>query len=177
MKKILETLVECLNDIATNQHLIYVGRYKGEYYCGNGEYKDIIGDIYIKVNSDTLFKVVTDDYKIIDDFDILPYNATIISAKDIENADVYLLESWVEILDNKALRRVFPDDEIGEEMFKCIQSIPNRFRADALDVFHDRDNREMWNSIKTVNKAYEYFLSDIIDEMTKEEKQKCVVII
>lgn len=176
MKKLLETLAECLNDMTTNKHLIYVGRYKGEYYCGDGEYKDIIGDIYIKVNSDTLFKVVSDD-GIIDDFDILSYNDTIIPAKDIEDANTYLLESWVEILDDKALRRIFSDDKIGEEMFKCIQSIPNRFRADALDIFHDRDNKEMWNSIKTVNKAYEYFLSDIIDEMTTEEKQKCVVTI
>lgn len=176
MKQLLETLAKCLNDTTINQHLIYIGRYKGEYYCGDGEYKDIIGDIYIRINYDTLFRVVSDD-GIIDDFDILSYNATIMPAKDIESADVYLLESWVEILDSKALRRIFSDDEIGEEMFKCIQSIPNRFRADALDVFHDRDNKEMWNSIKTVNKAYEYFLSDIIDEMTTEEKQKCVVTI
>lgn len=60
-------------------------------------------------------------------------------------------------------------NEVHKLMDEYIGGIPARFRADAEDVFCDRNNSEMWN-LKTVRKAWEYFLADILDDMTEKEK-------
>lgn len=66
------------------------------------------------------------------------------------------------------LELYFPDDEIGKEMFECVQSVPPRFREDALDLFFDPDDRDVWDW-RTVDKAWSYFLDDILNEMTEAE--------
>ena len=56
-------------------------------------------------------------------------------------------------------------------MFECVQSVPPRFRKDALDLFDCADDEDMWN-LNTIDEAWCYFLEDIIPEMNKEEKEK-----
>ena len=55
-------------------------------------------------------------------------------------------------------------------MFEYVQSVPPRFRKDALDVFFDKDNLDLWNSY-TIDNAWIHFLGGIINEMTDEERK------
>lgn len=75
----------------------------------------------------------------------------------------------IDINDKDSIKEYFPKDDIGNEMFECVQSVPPRFRDDALDLFDFPDDRDMWD-MKTVNKAWGYFLDDILQEMTEKEK-------
>ena len=61
--------------------------------------------------------------------------------------------------------------EIHKEMDECIQSVPPRFRKDAEDLFEYRDDETMWD-MRTVRKAWEYFLDDIVQEMSEEERNE-----
>ena len=61
--------------------------------------------------------------------------------------------------------------EIHKEMDECIQSVPPRFRDYAEELFDSRDDGKMWN-MKTVRKAWEYFLDEITPEMTDEEREE-----
>lgn len=165
-QKLGEQLNECTND----EYIIRVGRYDGDYHLGNGEFKRITGEFFIKTNSDTIFRVVSDDSSIVDDFDVIGSDATITPIdKNFENG--YINWNDVDVSNKSSLRAYFPNDEIGKEMFECVQSVPVRFRKDAIDVFCDFDDREMWD-MHTVDKAWTYFLEDIIGEMTDEEKKK-----
>ena len=53
---------------------------------------------------------------------------------------------------------------LEKEKKKCIQSVPPRFRYDASDALEFADD------MRTINKAWDYFLMDILDEMTLDEK-------
>lgn len=77
----------------------------------------------------------------------------------------------VDINDKETIKQYFPDDEIGNEMFECVQSLPPRFRQDALDLFDFADDRDMW-TMKSVDKAWCYFLDDVVPEMTDEERDE-----
>ena len=77
----------------------------------------------------------------------------------------------IDINNKNDIKKYFEQDEVGNEMFECVQSIPPRFREDALDIFYDNKDRNMWN-LKTVNKAWTYFLEEIVEEMTEEEKKE-----
>jgi len=77
----------------------------------------------------------------------------------------------IDINNKNDIKKYFEQDEVGNEMFECVQSIPPRFREDALDIFCDNKDRNMWN-LKTVNKAWTYFLEEIVEEMTEEEKKE-----
>ena len=68
-----EDLNECVND----KLIIRVGRYDGNYYDEDKTFKRIKGEFFIKTNYDTIFRVVSDDSSIIDDFDIIDSNAII----------------------------------------------------------------------------------------------------
>lgn len=77
------------------------------------------------------------------------------------------------IIDNMQLKEIkqrinndkkCPKD-IRKEKYECIQSVPPRFREDAYDCL---EYSEDW---KTVRKAWEYFLDDIIIEMDEQEKK------
>ena len=62
------------------------------------------------------------------------------------------------------IKKYLPDNKIGKEKFECIQSVPPRFRDDAFICLEECED------FKTLNKAWEYFLDDIFDEMTLVEK-------
>lgn len=162
-QKLAEDLNECVND----KLIIRVGRYEGDFHVGDGEFERITGELYIKTNSDTLFRAVSDDSRIVDDFDIIGNDAIVVPIdKEFENSQISYDE--VDINDKSSLRAYFPKDEEGIEMFECVQSVPPRFRQDALDVFDFAEDREMWD-MRTIDKAWDYFLEDILLEMTKEE--------
>ena len=76
----------------------------------------------------------------------------------------------LDINNKDSIREYFPNDKEGTEMFECVQSVPPRFREDAVDLFFDPDNRELWD-MKTIDKAWSYFLDDIMMEMTEEEME------
>ena len=69
-------------------------------------------------------------------------------------------------MDLEEIKKMLSDDEIGQEKFECIQSVPPRFRSDAFDCL------EYSEDIKTMDKSWCYFLDDIIQEMTDEERIK-----
>ena len=77
----------------------------------------------------------------------------------------------VDVNDKSTIKAYFPKDEIGNEMFECVQSLPPRFRKDALDLFCDADDRDMW-TMRVVDKAWCYFLDDVVPEMTEKEKEE-----
>ena len=77
----------------------------------------------------------------------------------------------INIYDKESIRNYFPDDEIGIEMFECVQSVPPRFRREALDVFYDIEDRIVW-TMGSVDETWTCYLSEIVDEMTEEEKKE-----
>lgn len=77
----------------------------------------------------------------------------------------------IDINNKNSIKEYFPKDMVGNEMFECVQSVPPRFRNDAIDLFDYPNDRDMWD-MKTVNKAWCYFLDDILQEMTEEEKKE-----
>lgn len=163
-----EDLNECVND----KLIIRVGRYDGNYYDEDKTFKRIKGEFFIKTNYDTIFRVVSDDSSIIDDFDIIDSNAIITPInKEIENSISYT----VDVSNKESLRAYFPNDKVGIEMFECVQSLPVRFRQDAVDTFDsffDSNGivKETWN-LKDVSKTWTYFLENIIQDMTDEEQR------
>lgn len=168
-KKLLQELAQNLNKLTNDKYIIRIGNYIGNYY-EEGKFKKISGELFIKTNSDTLFRVVSHDSDIFDDFDIIEDNATIkFIDKELENSRINY--NSVDIHNKSSLRSYFPKNEIGKEMFECVQSVPPRFRKDALDLFNCADDENMW-TWKTVDEAWCYFLDDIIPEMNKEEKEK-----
>lgn len=165
-----QKLAEDLNECVVEKLFIRVGRYKGEYYVGDDEFITITGDLFIMTNSWNLFRVVSDDSSIVDDFDILDSNAIITPVKDLKNSSIFRDE--VDVGDKSSLRKYFNlNDEIENEMFECVQSIPIRFREDALDIFCFKEDREMWD-LKSVDKAWTYFLEYVLQEMTEEENKQ-----
>ena len=165
-----QKLGEWLNECTNERLIIRVGRYDGDYHLGNGEFKRITGEIFIMTNSYNLFRVVSDDSSIVDEFDVIGSDAIITPiSQTIENDTITLNE--VDVSNKASLRAYFPKDEIGIEMFECTQSVPVRFREDALDLFDEPFNRERWD-FKSVSKSWSYFLEDILQEMTKEEKKQ-----
>lgn len=54
---------------------IKIGKYSGEYYLGDGKYTTIHGDLLMRANYPTLFKI--EDGDIVDEFDIVEDNAII----------------------------------------------------------------------------------------------------
>lgn len=66
----IQRLAENLNKIIVDEMLIRVANYKGEYHLENGEFTTIQGELYIRTNSDTIFRVISKN-GIVDDFDVL----------------------------------------------------------------------------------------------------------
>ena len=166
-----QKLAEDLNETCVDKLIIRVGRYIGDYHIGNGEFERITGELFIMTNSYNLFRVVSDDSSIVDEFDIIGSDAIVTPLnKNLENSAICRDE--VDVSDKSSLRRYFnTNDEIEKEMFECVQSVPIRFREDALDIFCCKEDREMWN-LNTIDKSWSYFLEDIINEMTADEKEK-----
>lgn len=62
------------------------------------------------------------------------------------------------------IKKYLPNNEIGNEKFECIQSVPPRFRDDAYYAL------EYCEDFKTIDKSWSYFIEDIFSEMTMDEK-------
>lgn len=161
MKINFQKLGEVLNEVVVDDKLIIrVGRYKSD---------KIIGELFIKTNSDSIFRVVSDDSSLVYDFNMIEDDAIVNPIdKDFENTPISYDE--VNIHNKSSLRAYFGKSNIGIEMFEYVQSVPPRFRKDALDVFSDKDDLNIWNS-RTIDIAWMGFLEEIIREMTDEEKQ------
>lgn len=161
MKIDFQKLGEVLNEVVVDDELIIrVGRYKS---------KEITGELFIKTNSDNIFRVVSDDSSLVFDFNMIEDDAIVNPIDKIyENTPISYDE--VNINNKSSLRAYFGKSDLGIEMFECVQSVPPRFREDALDVFCDKDNLDLWNSL-TVDQAWMYFLEEIIQEMTDEERR------
>ena len=168
MKEYLNTMVEELNDTTNEQHTIRVGRYQGKALIDD-KFQEINGELFITVNNAHKFMVISDDSSMAWKFNTLSYDAIVTPIKDLKE-DIPIPYDELDVSNKASLRRFFPNDEIGIEMFECTQSVPVRFRKDALEVFCDAENREMW-TLGTVDKAWTYFLMEIIEEMTEEEKK------
>ena len=161
----LTKLAEMLNKICNEEYILRVGRYCGEYYLGDDEFKTITGDLFIKTNSDTLFRVVSDDSSIVDDFDIIGSDAIVTKIdKGLENNPISYND--IDIANKSSLRSYFGKDEIGIEKFKMVQSVPIRFRTDAIDVVDEAED------VRTLNKNWDMFLDDIFGDLTEEEKEE-----
>ena len=169
MKIDFQKLGETLNELVVDDELtIRVGRYEGDYHIGNGEFKRITGEFFIKTGADTIFRVVSDDSSIVDDFDIIGSDAIVTPIdKELENTPIWY--DQVDINNKSSLRAYFGKGETGNAMFECVQSIPPRFRKDALDVFDDKDDLDIWD-LGTIDTAWDDFLVEIIEEMTDEER-------
>lgn len=155
-QKLGVNLNKCINE----EYRIRVGRYQS---------KEITGELFVITNSDNIFMVGSDDSSCFKYFDIIPNEAIVTPIdKELENNPVSYDE--VDINNKSSLRGYFPKDEEGVEMFECVQSVPPRFRKDALDVFESPNNRDVWD-MYTIDKAWTYFLEYVIEEMTEEEKE------
>lgn len=69
----LEDLCEELEALTNNKMTFKIGTFEGEYYLGNEEWDTIKGDLYIKINQDTIFQV-KDELNQVADFDVLDIN-------------------------------------------------------------------------------------------------------
>lgn len=155
----LTKIAETLNEICNNQYIIRVGRYTGDYHLGDGNFKQITGELFIKTDSDTLFRVVSDDSAIIDDFDIIGSDAIVTKIdKELENNPTNYID--VDVANKSSLRSYFNKDI---EKFEMVQSVPIRFREDAIDVVDEVEDE------RTLNKAWDMFLDTILAEFTEEE--------
>lgn len=160
MKIDFQKLGEILNQVVVDDELIIrVGRYKS---------KKITGELFIKTNSDNIFRVFSDDSSLIYDFNIIEDNAIVNPIdKNFENTPISYDE--VNIHNKSSLRAYFGKSDLGVQMFEYVQSVPPRFRQDALDVFFDKDDVNLWSS-HTIDNAWMYFIAEIINEMTDEER-------
>ena len=155
----LTKIAETLNEICNNQYIIRVGRYTGDYHLGDGNFKQITGELFIKTDSDTLFRVISDDSTIIDDFDIIGSDAIVTKIdKELENNPTNYID--VDVANKSSLRSYFNKDV---EKFEMVQSVPIRFREDAIDVVDEAEDK------RTLNKAWDMFLDTILAEFTEEE--------
>ena len=161
MKINFQKLGEVLNQVVVDDELIIrVGRYKSE---------KITGELFIKTNSDNIFRVFSDDSSFIYDFNIIEDDAIVNPIDKIyENTPISYDE--VNIHNKSSLRAYFGKSDLGVQMFEYVQSVPPRFRKDALDVFFDKDDLNLWNS-HTIDNAWMYFIAEIINEMTDEERK------
>lgn len=159
MNKSFQKLGEELNNCVNDEMFIRIGRYESE---------EITGELFVKTNSDTIFRVFSDDSSKGKDFNIIPDEAIVTPVdKELENGKIKYEE--IDINNKSSLRAWFPKTEEGIEMFECVQSVPLRFRYDALDLFHS-PNDDMWD-MYTIDKSWTYFLEDILNEMTEEEME------
>ena len=158
-------LAEALNEVYNEEYIIRVGRYVGDYHLGDGQFKQITGDLFIKTNSDTLFRVVSDDSSIVDDFDIIGSDAIVTKIdKGLENNPISYND--IDITNKSSLRSYFGRDEIGIEKFEMVQSVPIRFREDAIVTVDEAED------IRTLNKSWDMFLDNIFEEFTEEELEE-----
>ena len=158
-------LAEALNEVCNEEYIIRVGRYVGDYHLGDGQFKQITGDLFIKTNSDTLFRVVSDDSSIVDDFDIIGSDAIVTKIdKGLENNPISYND--IDITNKSSLRSYFGRDEIGIEKFEMVQSVPIRFREDAIVTVDEAED------IRTLNKSWDMFLDNIFEEFTEEELEE-----
>ena len=158
----LTKIAETLNEICNNQYIIRVGRYTGDYHLGDGNFKQITGELFIKTDSDTLFRVVSDDSAIVDDFDIIGSDAIVTKIdKELENNPTNYID--VDVANKSSLRSYFNKDI---EKFEMVQSVPIRFREDAIDVVDEAEDE------RTLNKSWDMFLDAIFGDLTEEEKEE-----
>lgn len=76
----IEYLIEQMERIektSTDKISFKIGKYKGQYYDGDDTWITIAGDLFIRANYDTIFRVVDKNLGIIDDFDIIESEAII----------------------------------------------------------------------------------------------------
>lgn len=64
----------------------------------------------------------------------------------------------------KEIKTLLFDDKLKDEKINCILSVPERFRNDAYYCL------EFAEDMHTIDKAWGYFLEDILPEMSIEEK-------
>ena len=158
----LTKIAETLNEICNNQYIIRVGRYTGDYHLGDGNFKQITGELFIKTDSDTLFRVISDDSTIIDDFDIIGSDAIVTKIdKELENNPTNYID--VDVANKSSLRSYFNKDV---EKFEMVQSVPIRFREDAIVTVDEAED------MRTLNKSWDMFLDNILEEFTEEELEE-----
>lgn len=158
----LTKIAETLNEICNNQYIIRVGRYTGDYHLGDGNFKQITGELFIKTDSDTLFRVVSDDSAIIDDFDVIGSDAIVTKIdKELENNPTNYID--VDVANKSSLRSYFNKDV---EKFEMVQSLPIRFREDAIEVVDEAEDE------RTLNKSWDMFLDAILNDLTDKEKEE-----
>lgn len=156
MNKSFQELGEMLNEYTNEEYRIRIGRYESE---------EITGELFVITNSDNIFMVGSDDSSWFKYFNTIPSDAIVTPVdKELENTPISYDE--VDINNKSSLRAYFPKNKEGIEMFECVQSVPPRFRYDALDEFDEYD--ESWD-LHTIDKVWTYFLDYVIEEMTEEE--------
>lgn len=160
----IQKFAEMLNELCNDQYIIRVGRYTGDYHLGDGNFKQITGELFIKTNSDTLFRVVSDNSAIVDDFDIIGSDAIVTKIdKELENNPIAYID--VDVSDKSSLRSYFGKDAMEIEKFEMVQSLPIRFREDAIEVVDEAEDE------RTLNKTWDMFLDAIFSDFTEEEKE------
>ena len=166
----VQKFAEDLNELVNDELIIRIGNYVGDYCVGDGGFEKISGELFVMTKSHNLFRVVSDDSSVYDDFDVIGSEAIVTPIdKDLENGNLSYED--VDVYNKSSIRGYLPKDDVGMEMFECVQSVPPRFRCDALELFDFADDREMWD-MRTVDKAWTYFLDDVVGEMTDDERLK-----
>ena len=108
MNKSFQELGEKLNEYTNDEMFIRIGRYESE---------EITGELFVKTNSDTIFRVFSDDSSKGKDFNIIPDEAIVTPVdKELENSEIKYEE--IDINNKSSLRAWFPKTEEGIEMFE-----------------------------------------------------------
>ena len=79
-------------------------------------------------------------------------------------------EQDIDELELKKIKKYIDEEESSKEIktekYEMVQSVPPRFRSDAYECI------EYSNDWKTLRKSWEYFLDDILNEMSEKEKKE-----
>lgn len=139
MKIDFQKLGEILNECVNEKMFIRVGRYEGCYHLGDGQFKKIKGELFIKTNSDTIFRVVSDDSSIFDDFDIIGSDAIITPTnKKLENKKTKYEEYCV-----RGSYSIVIEAESEEEAIKKAMTMQlNQMDIADVDFINDIDYRQ-----------------------------------
>lgn len=134
-----QKLGEILNECVNEEMFIRVGRYEGDYHLGNGQFKKIKGELFIKTNSDTIFRVVSDDSSIFDDFDIIGSDAIVTPInKELENKKIKYEEYCV-----RGSYSIIIEAESEEEAIKKAMTMQlNQMDIADVDFINDIDYRQ-----------------------------------
>lgn len=139
MKIDFQKLGEILNECVNEEMFIRVGRYEGDYHLGDGQFEKIKGELFIKTNSDTIFRVVSDDSNIFDDFDIIGSDAIVTPInKELENKKIKYEEYCV-----RGSYSIVIEAESEEEAIKKAMTMQlNQMDIADVDFINDMDYRQ-----------------------------------